>query len=69
MLSVRPELCEHSERVLAPGTRWHAQAWYRDPHGPCGGGFNATNGVSITFVPEPAQSSRRTTSPSPTAQR
>lgn len=27
------------------------QVWYRDPTGPCGGGFNLTNAVAVTFVP------------------
>jgi hypothetical protein len=67
--SVVPGLVEAAESVLAPGTRWHLQAWYRDPDGPCGSGFNATNGVSIAFEPAPVQTSRRTASPSATTQR
>ncbi len=27
------------------------QGWYRDPAGPCGFGFNLTNGVEVTFIP------------------
>ncbi|MCB9914144.1 MAG: hypothetical protein H6828_03215 [Planctomycetes bacterium] len=27
------------------------QAWYRDPAGPCGTGYNLSNGVEVTFVP------------------
>ena len=34
----------------AGGTRTY-QAWYRNPSGPCGSGFNLTNGVSVTWIP------------------
>lgn len=27
------------------------QAWYRDPSGPCGGGFNVSHALTITFEP------------------
>lgn len=27
------------------------QVWYRNPTGPCGGGYNLTNAVAVTFVP------------------
>jgi len=34
------------------GDTRHVQGWYRDPNGgPCGAGFNLTNGVSLTFTP------------------
>jgi hypothetical protein len=33
------------------GETWHFQGWYRDPTGPCGSGWNVTNGLSITFTP------------------
>jgi len=36
---------------IAPATTWNFQAWYRDPMGPCGGGFNLSNGVQIPFLP------------------
>jgi len=30
----------------------YVQAWYRDPNGgPCGSGFNLTNGIELTLVP------------------
>ena len=32
------------------GTRTY-QAWYRNTTGPCGSGFNLTNGVQVTWVP------------------
>ena len=31
------------------GETWHLQGWYRDPAGPCGLGFNLTNGLSVTW--------------------
>jgi len=34
------------------GDRRFVQAWYRDPNGgPCGFGFNLSNGLDITFAP------------------
>lgn len=36
---------------LTAGATWHFQAWYRDPHGPCGAFFNTTNSYSVAFVP------------------
>jgi hypothetical protein len=36
---------------IQPGDTWHFQRWYRDPHGPCGGGFNLTNALELRFVP------------------
>jgi hypothetical protein len=32
------------------GTR-HYQAWYRNPLGPCGSGYNLTNGVTALWTP------------------
>ncbi|MCK6449094.1 MAG: FG-GAP-like repeat-containing protein [Planctomycetes bacterium] len=37
--------------LIVPGSTWHFQAWYRDPNGPCGGGFNLSNALRITFAP------------------
>lgn len=34
---------------IQAGSTWHFQAWFRDPNGPCGQGFNSTNGISVTF--------------------
>ncbi len=34
---------------LSGGELRHYQYWYRDPSGPCGGEFNATNGVAIQW--------------------
>jgi len=43
---------------IASGAGWsagdtrHFQGWYRDTNGsPCGGGFNLSHGVTITFTP------------------
>lgn len=36
---------------VLPGETRLFQAWYRDPAGPCGGGFNATNAYEVGFVP------------------
>lgn len=33
------------------GATWHFQDWYRDSAGPCGSSYNATNAVSLTFLP------------------
>lgn len=35
--------------VVAPSATWNYQGWYRDSLGPCGSGFNLTNGLSVTW--------------------
>jgi hypothetical protein len=37
--------------ALLPGDTWNFQGWYRDPGGPCGGGFNLSNAVEISVIP------------------
>jgi hypothetical protein len=37
--------------LIAPGSTWNFQCWYRDPLGPCGGTFNLSNGLSASFLP------------------
>ena len=36
--------------AVNPGDTKHYQGWYRDPNGPCGGTFNLTNGLAITWL-------------------
>jgi hypothetical protein len=36
---------------IVAGDTWYLQGWYRDPAGPCGGGFNFSNGIKVEFVP------------------
>jgi hypothetical protein len=36
---------------IAPGETGYFQAWYEDPAGPCGAGFNASNAVRAVFSP------------------
>ncbi|MCC7170388.1 MAG: thrombospondin type 3 repeat-containing protein, partial [Planctomycetes bacterium] len=37
--------------TIIPGATKNFQAWYRDPAGPCGGTFNLSSAVKITFTP------------------
>ena len=52
-----PGLVAHSQASfpsaghITAGQSWNFQLFYRDPAGPCGTGFNMTNGVRITFTP------------------
>jgi hypothetical protein len=36
---------------IVAGSTWYTQVWYRDPSGPCGSGYNTTNGLEIEFKP------------------
>jgi hypothetical protein len=36
---------------IVPGETWFFQAWFADPGGPCGAGFNASNAVRAVFRP------------------
>jgi hypothetical protein len=36
---------------ITAGATWNFQVWYRDPAGPCGAGFNWSNGIEVQFVP------------------
>jgi len=33
------------------GETWHFQAWFRDPMGPCGSGFNLSSSWTVLFTP------------------
>ena len=35
--------------AVKPSATWNYQGWYRDSLGPCGTGFNLTNGLSVTW--------------------
>lgn len=36
--------------LIAPGSFWAFQGWYRDPAGPCGATVNTTEAFAVTFV-------------------
>lgn len=36
---------------ITAGDTWNFQYWYRDPVGPCGNGFNLSNGLQVEFIP------------------
>ena len=36
---------------FAAGETRYLQGWYRDPAGPCGGGFNFTNAMQVLLTP------------------
>ena len=44
-----PTVPEVTGVVPGSGLTKRYQFWYRDPSGPCGSGFNTTNGVAITW--------------------
>ena len=37
------------QAIVEPASTWNYQGWYRDSQGPCGTGFNLTNGLSVTW--------------------
>jgi hypothetical protein len=37
--------------LIAPGTTWYFQTWYRDGGTACGHPTNLSNGLAITFTP------------------
>lgn len=52
-----PGIVAHSHASFPPaggieaGDTWSFQAWYRDPAGPCGSGFNTSQALAIQFEP------------------
>jgi hypothetical protein len=36
---------------IGAGQTWNFQCLYRNVGGPCGSGFNLSNGLSVTFAP------------------
>ncbi len=40
-----------SGQEIQVGNTYYFQAWYRDNLGPCGFGWNLTNGLEVTFTP------------------
>jgi len=47
----RGGLVASSSGLIAAGTTWHFQVWYRDSAQPCGSQQNFTNALSLSFVP------------------
>ncbi len=37
--------------AIQAGGTYYFQAWYRDPTGPCGSGFNLSSAMGVTFTP------------------
>lgn len=40
-----------SNGLIAGGSTWYFQGWYRDPSGPCAKHVNMTNGLRVVFGP------------------
>lgn len=52
-----PGIVAHSQAnfgalgAIHPGSTWRFQAWFRDVQNSCGGGFNTSSALSVTFQP------------------
>ena len=56
-IALGPGIVAHSQTNFPPagqivaGQTWNFQGWYRDPQGPCGGFFDLSNALAMTFSP------------------
>ena len=57
VISAGPGIAAYSQAAfslagqITAGDIWRFQAWFRDPAGPCGSGFNLSNAVELVFRP------------------
>ena len=56
VMTLGPGIVAQSQNLLPPGNitagqTWNFQCWYRNPAGPCGSGFNLSNGLQVSFTP------------------
>ncbi len=55
-LSIGPGIADYSLNnfpalgQISPSSTWLWQIWYRNPQGPCGSGFNTSNGYKVAFT-------------------
>lgn len=49
VLTQAPGIAALVAPLIDPGETWRMQAWFRDPQGPCGGHFNLSDALAVTF--------------------